>query len=161
MAISLNGSTNVITGVAVGGLPDGIVDTDMLAANAVATAKIADDAVTDAKENLSGSLKAWINYDGSGNSIRASYNIASVTDNGTGDYTFFIDTDFSDVNYCWTGTSTTATGTEQVVRLIGFSSQSGSVSNNAHLVGSTRVSIVTPNDNNLYDARQVMVQWVR
>ena len=39
MAISLNGSTNVISGVAVGGLPDGIVDTDMLAANAVTAAK--------------------------------------------------------------------------------------------------------------------------
>ena len=39
MAISINGSTNVITGVGVGGLPDGIVDTDMLAANAVTSAK--------------------------------------------------------------------------------------------------------------------------
>jgi hypothetical protein len=35
MAISINGSTNVITGVGVGGLPDGIVDTDMIAAGAV------------------------------------------------------------------------------------------------------------------------------
>ena len=40
MAISLNGSTNVITGVAVGGLPDGIVDTDMLAADSVTAPKI-------------------------------------------------------------------------------------------------------------------------
>ena len=39
MAIVINGSTNVIGGVAVGGLPDGIVDTDMLAANAVTSAK--------------------------------------------------------------------------------------------------------------------------
>ncbi len=39
MAISINGSTNVISGVAVGGLPDGIVDTDMLAANAVTAVK--------------------------------------------------------------------------------------------------------------------------
>ena len=39
MAIVINGSTNVISGVAVGGLPDGIVDTDMLAANAVTSAK--------------------------------------------------------------------------------------------------------------------------
>ena len=31
MAISLNGGTGVITGVAVGGLPDGIVDADMIA----------------------------------------------------------------------------------------------------------------------------------
>ena len=41
MAISINGSTNVISGVAVGGLPDGIVDADMLAANAVTAGKLA------------------------------------------------------------------------------------------------------------------------
>ena len=41
MAIAINGSTNVITGVAVGGLPDGIVDADMLAANAVTSGKLA------------------------------------------------------------------------------------------------------------------------
>ena len=40
MAIVINGSTNVISGVAVGGLPDGIVDTDMLAADAVTAPKI-------------------------------------------------------------------------------------------------------------------------
>jgi len=39
MALTLNGSNNTIGGVAVGGLPNGIVDTDMLAANAVTTAK--------------------------------------------------------------------------------------------------------------------------
>ena len=48
MAIQINGN-GTITGISVGGLPDGIVDTDMLAANAVATAKIADSAVTSAK----------------------------------------------------------------------------------------------------------------
>ena len=41
MAIAINGSTNVITGVAVGGLPDGIVDADMLASNAVTSGKLA------------------------------------------------------------------------------------------------------------------------
>ena len=41
MAIAINGSTNVITGVAVGGLPDGIVDADMLASNAVTAGKLA------------------------------------------------------------------------------------------------------------------------
>ena len=39
MPIVLNGSTGVITGIPVGGLPDGIVDTDMLANNAVTSAK--------------------------------------------------------------------------------------------------------------------------
>ena len=33
MALTLNGTTNTIAGVAVGGLPDGIVDTDTLASS--------------------------------------------------------------------------------------------------------------------------------
>ena len=40
MAIQINGN-GTITGISVGGLPDGIVDTDMLAANAVSSAKLA------------------------------------------------------------------------------------------------------------------------
>ena len=43
------GTNGTISNLAVGGLPDGIVDTDMLAANAVATAKIADNAVVTGK----------------------------------------------------------------------------------------------------------------
>ena len=39
MALVFNGTTNVISGVAVGGLPDGIVDTDMLANGAVTATK--------------------------------------------------------------------------------------------------------------------------
>jgi len=41
MAIAINGSSNTITGIAVGGLPDGIVDADMLAASSVTSPKIA------------------------------------------------------------------------------------------------------------------------
>ena len=40
MPVTINGN-GTITGVSVGGLPDGIVDTDMLAANAVSSAKLA------------------------------------------------------------------------------------------------------------------------
>ena len=48
MAIVINGS-GTVTGISVGGLPDGIVDADMLAANAVASGKIASGAITAAK----------------------------------------------------------------------------------------------------------------
>ena len=48
MAVTIN-SNGTITGVAVGGLPDGVVDADTLASNAVTTAKINADAVTAAK----------------------------------------------------------------------------------------------------------------
>ena len=55
MAITINGN-GTITGINVGGLPDGIVDTDTIAANAVATAKLADGAVTSTKSTGLGGL---------------------------------------------------------------------------------------------------------
>ena len=47
--------------------------------------------------------KGWVAYNGSTNAIRASYNVSSVTDNGTGDFTINWDTDFSSANYCILG----------------------------------------------------------
>ena len=41
MPVSINGNTGVVTGLAVGGLPDGTVDADTLASNAVTSAKLA------------------------------------------------------------------------------------------------------------------------
>ena len=49
MALVLNGSANTIGGLAVGGVPDGTIDADALAANAVTTAKINDLNVTAGK----------------------------------------------------------------------------------------------------------------
>jgi len=47
MAIAINGS-GTVTGISVGGLPDGIVDTDMLANNAVTSAKATGRGITEA-----------------------------------------------------------------------------------------------------------------
>ena len=41
MPVSINGQTGVVTGLAVGGLPDGTVDADTLASNAVTAGKLA------------------------------------------------------------------------------------------------------------------------
>ena len=49
MALTLNGSANTIGGLAVGGVPDGTIDADALAANAVTSAKILVANVTGAK----------------------------------------------------------------------------------------------------------------
>tara|TARA_Y100000114_G_scaffold122905_1_gene118339 strand:- start:281 stop:868 length:588 start_codon:yes stop_codon:yes gene_type:complete len=49
MPIAINGS-GTLTGVSVGGLPDGIVDTDMLAANAVTAAKTTVAGITEADQ---------------------------------------------------------------------------------------------------------------
>jgi hypothetical protein len=45
-------------------------------------------------------VKMWINFNGTGTvAIRDSYNVTSITDNGTGDYAVTIDTDFANINY--------------------------------------------------------------
>ena len=44
--------------------------------------------------------RAWVNFNGAGTvAIRASGNVSSITDNGTGDYTVNFTTAMSDVNY--------------------------------------------------------------
>ena len=45
--------------------------------------------------------KAWVNFNGTGTvAIRSSYNVSSITDNGTGDYSVVFSTAMSDANYC-------------------------------------------------------------
>jgi hypothetical protein len=45
-------------------------------------------------------VKAWVNFNGTGTvAIRASYNVSSITDNGTGDYTINFTTALSDATY--------------------------------------------------------------
>lgn len=49
---------------------------------------------------INGSAKAWVNFNGTGTvAIRASFNVSSITDNGTGDYTVNFTTAMSDANY--------------------------------------------------------------
>ena len=50
--------------------------------------------------------RAFVNYNGSTPGIRASFNISSVTKNGTGDYTFNFTNVLSDANYSAVASST-------------------------------------------------------
>ena len=50
--------------------------------------------------------RAWVNFNGTGTvAIRASGNVTSITDNGTGDYTVNFTTAMPDENYAIVGTS--------------------------------------------------------
>lgn len=96
MPITIDGS-GTITGLSAGGLPD----------NSIVTADIANAAITAAKldgaQNGSAPIyaaRAWVNFNGTGTvAIRASGNVSSITDNGTGDYTVNFTTAMSDANY--------------------------------------------------------------
>ena len=48
--------------------------------------------------------RAWVNFNGTGTvAIRASFNVSSITDNGTGDYTVNFTTAMPDTNYSLAG----------------------------------------------------------
>jgi hypothetical protein len=96
MPISIAGS-GTITGISAGGLPDDCITTAEIAANAVTTAKLG-------SAEASGLCKAWVNFNGTGTvAIRASYNVSSITDNASADYTVNFTTALSDANYSVSG----------------------------------------------------------
>jgi hypothetical protein len=46
--------------------------------------------------------RAWVNFNGTGTvAIRGSFNVSSITDNGTGSYTVNFTTAMPDANYSW------------------------------------------------------------
>jgi len=54
--------------------------------------------------------RAWVNFNGTGTvAIRASGNVSSITDNGTGDYTVNFTTAMPDANFAIAGTGSGAT----------------------------------------------------
>jgi len=102
MPITIDGTGN-ITGLVAGGLPDLSITNADLATDAVSTSKLLNASVTTAKlgtNEASGLAKAWVNFNGTGTvAIRASFNVSSITDNGTGDYTVNFTTALVDVNF--------------------------------------------------------------
>ena len=61
---------------------------------------------------IQGSAKAWVNFNGttSPGTIRAQYNISSVTKNGTGDYTVNFTNALADANYASLAICSTTVG---------------------------------------------------
>ena len=148
MPISIAGS-GTITGISVGGIPDGVVDTDVLAANAVTYAKIG----TTEQGQL---CKAWVNFNGTGTvAIRASYNVSSITDNGTGDYTVNFTTALVDANYGFAATA----GTPGTRRNFISTSQSSATAVSAGSIRLDTLEAASPNT--AIDAQTIAVAIFR
>jgi hypothetical protein len=80
---------------------------------------------TSATNCIQGSAKAWVNFDGTvatPSTIRASYNVSSVTRNGTGDFTVNFTNAFADANYSVSGSaSNNASSGSMIMCPLGFS----------------------------------------
>jgi hypothetical protein len=127
VAQSFNGSANVL-------IPSTIANDAVTAVkiinDAVITSKIQNLAVTAAKLGTNEQkqiCKAWVNFNGtnafspnpSTSAIRSSYNVSSVTKNGTGDYTVNFTSSLADANYSWTGSTRANTNSIVHVRVVG------------------------------------------
>lgn len=90
--------------------------------------------------------KAWINFDGTGTiSIRDSFNVSSIDDDGTGNYTVNWDTDFANTNYC-----------AVVSQAVGVSGGDGDAGADTYTVGS--VGILTYSaSSTLFDSNIICV----
>jgi hypothetical protein len=85
-----------------------------------------------------GTAAAWVNFNGTGTvAIRASYNVSSITDNGTGAYTVNFTTALADANYTAVGSADRTTGARQCVVTIG---------NGIAVMTTTSVGVNTLND---------------
>ena len=99
-------------------------------------------------------VKVWINFQGSGTvAIRDSYNISSLTDNGTGDYSLAYSDNFSNDDYCLAGTA--GYNSEYIANHLNGSGQSTTYS-----TSSCRFSVRHVYNNNLSDANHVEVMII-
>ena len=95
----------------------------VIPANAVGATQIANGSVTASKLGTTEQkqiAKAWVNFNGtlaSPITPRASYNVSSVTKNGTGDYTVNFTTAMADANYNIVGTSTQDTALPRAITI--------------------------------------------
>ena len=112
--------------------------------------------LTDASSNNStpmatvhqGTLKAWGNFDGSGTvGTNDSFNMASLTDNGTGNYTINITNDLANANGCMSGYS--------IMDGLCYGDNS-----NVSSAGSFRMRVVVGYSNSLMDPDEFHVQIV-
>jgi hypothetical protein len=68
--------------------------------------------------------RAWVNFNGTGTvAIRASGNVSSITDNGTGDYTVNFTNAMPDANYAVVGSVPDALGVASVLSVVPIASQ--------------------------------------
>jgi hypothetical protein len=73
-----------------------------------------DTGVLATQNGMTGIAKAWVQFVGSSGSINASFNVSSVTRNGTGDYTINFTTAMANANYSLIGTCTSNSGISDI-----------------------------------------------
>lgn len=100
--------------------------------------------------------KAWVNFNGTLADITSTmvgYNVSSITDNGTGDYTLNFTTSMSDSNYSVAGTARYPSSVNNFLITLGTSSGTGTYTSS-----NLQVNTATSSTSTRYDCSIVNVQ---
>jgi len=77
----------------------------------------------DSEGIVEGTATAWVNFNGTGTvAIRDSYNVSSITDNGTGLYAVNFFVDYANANYCVSGSTVGSVSANYATAVVGRSS---------------------------------------
>ena len=115
---------------------------------------------TSATNPIMGSAKAWVNFNGQGTvAIRASYNVSSITDNGTGEYTVNFTNALTDANYVINANASMNYNAANIASP-SLNTQSGGASESAPTTTSCRFYIATV-ANAAFDSKYVNVAIFR
>ena len=99
---------------------------------------------------VNGSAKSWVNFNGQGTiAARDSFNLASLTDNGNGDYTITFSNNMENANYIINGTGEQLSSNDSIVVNKDYSTAyTTSAARIAVTQGSTRTNPVYANFSN-------------
>lgn len=98
--------------------------------------------------------KAWVNFDGTGTvAIRQSGNVASITDNGTGDYSVNFTAALTDADYSYLVSFTGAYNTSSVLPYGAYLNATASATESAPTTGSFR--FVTSRQAGVFDSKYI------
>tara|TARA_R100000030_G_scaffold97799_1_gene87061 strand:- start:40 stop:420 length:381 start_codon:yes stop_codon:yes gene_type:complete len=101
------------------------------------------------EEIAQGRAKAWVNFNGTGTvATRDSFNVSSITDHGTGDYTVNFTNAMSNANYCTTEGCFHETESTNDLRV---------VTGQTRATGSVRINTTYANGSGSYDVPGVNV----
>lgn len=107
----------------------------------VTTANLSDGTNTTSTTNcIRGSAKAWVNFNGASGAVNGSFNVGSVTKNGTSDFTVNFTNALADTNYV---VQRTLTGTANYGQY-----NEASSTNNAFVLSTSSVRLGGARDSN-------------
>ena len=106
--------------------------------------------------------RAWVNFNGSGTvAIRASFNVTSITDNGTGDYTLNFTTAMPDANYSVVASGRGDDNTNRGAGLMIDVPKYGVAPTTAAISLRTAIGATATNNGTLHDSDSVFVSVFR